>query len=115
MRQFRQFLLTFYPRLKYVSRTTDLDAQNDHNQISRELVSVKDMAEDAEVGSGISSTTRSAENSPSDMAEDAEVGGNGNGGDDETVERSPSKKPNVPIGYLTSLRSDADSAPFAKR
>ena len=42
-------------------------------------------------------TTRSAENLPSDMAEDAEVGGNGDGGDDETVKRSPlSKKPNVP-------------------
>ena len=57
------------------------------------------MAEDAEVGSGMSSTTRSAENSSAsvDMAEDAEVG-EGDGGDDETVERSPSKKPNVPIG-----------------
>ena len=77
--------------------------------------SPSDMAEDAEVGSGTSSTTRSAENSPSDMAENAEVGGNSDGGDDETVERSPSKKPNVPIGYLTSLRSEADSALFAKR
>ena len=66
-----------------------------------------DGAEDAEVGSGTSSTTRSAENSSAsvDMAEDAEVG-EGDGGDDETVERSPlSKKSNVPIGYLTSLRS----------
>ena len=50
------------------------------------------------------------------MAENAEVGGNGDGGDDETVERSPlSKKSSGPMGYLTSLRSDADSAPFAKR
>ena len=65
------------------------------------------MAEDAEIRSGTSSTTRSAENSPSDMAEDAEVGGNGDGGNDETVERSPlSKKPNVSTGYLTSLRSE---------
>ena len=77
-----------------------------------------DGAEDAEVGSGTSSTTRSAENSSAsvDMAEDAEVGGNGDGGDNETVERSPLfKKSSGPIGYLTSLRSNADSAPFAKR
>ena len=75
-----------------------------------------DGAEDAEVGSGTSSTTRSAENSSAsvDMAEDAEVG-EGDGGDDETVERSPSKKPNGPTEYLTSLRFDADSAPFEKR
>ena len=48
-----------------------------------------DGAEDAEVGSGTSSTTRSAENSSAsvDMAEDAEVGGNGDGGDDKTVEK----------------------------
>ena len=40
-----------------------------------------------------------------DMAKDAEFS-EGNSGDDETVERSPlSKKPNVLIGYLTSLRS----------
>ena len=75
-----------------------------------------DMAEDAKLGSGISSTTRSAENLPSDMAEDAEVGGNGDCGDDETVKRLPlSKKSNGLMGYLTSLRSNADSAPFAKR
>ena len=74
------------------------------------------MAEDTKVGGGTSSTTRSAKNflASVDMAEDAEVG-EGDDGDDETVERSPSKKPNVPTGYLTSLRSDADSAPFAKR
>ena len=103
-----QFLSTFHPGLKQVSRTIHLDAQNDHNQISRELVSVRDMAEDAEVGSGTSSTTRSAENSSAsvDMAEDAEVG-EGDGGDDETVERlALSKKSNVPTGYLTSLRSE---------
>ena len=74
------------------------------------------MAEDAEVGSGTSSTTRSAENSPSDMAENAEIGGNGDGSDDETVKRSPlSKKPNGLTEYLTSLCFDADSAPFEKR
>ena len=51
-------------------------------------------------------TTRLAKNLPLDMAEDAKVSGNGDSGDDETVERSPlSKKPNGPTGYLTSLRS----------
>ena len=75
-----------------------------------------DGAEDAKFGSGTSPTTRSAENSPLDMAEDAEVGGKGDGGSNETVKRSPlSKKPNGPTEYLTSLRSDADSAPFEKR
>ena len=60
--------------------------------MSRELVSVKD------------------------LAEDAKVGGNGEGGDDETVKRSPlSKKSSRLIGDLTSLCSDADSAPLAKR
>ena len=51
-----------------------------------------DGAEDAEVGSGTSSTTRSAENLLSDMAEDAEVGGNSDGDDDEIVKRSPPSK-----------------------
>ena len=61
-------------------------------------------------------TTRSAENLPSEMAKDAEVGGNGDSGDDEMVKRSPlSKKPNGRMGYLTSLRSDANSIPFGKR
>ena len=50
-----------------------------------------------------------------DMAEDAEVG-EGDGGDNETVKRSPlSKKSKVSIGYLTSLRSNVDSKPLAKR
>ena len=64
------------------------------------------MAEDAEVGSGTSSTTRSAENSSAlvDMAEDAEVS-EGDGGGDETVKQLPSKKLNIPTGYFTSLRS----------
>ena len=49
------------------------------------------------------------------MAEDVEVGSNGNGGDDETGKTSPlSKKSNRPMGYLISLRSNADSVPFAK-
>ena len=74
------------------------------------------MAEDAEVRNGTSSITRSAENSLLDMAEDAEFGGNSDGGDDKTIKRSPlSKKSNGLMGYLTSLRSDADSAPFAKK
>ena len=47
-------------------------------------------------------------------AEDAEVG-EGDGGDDETVKQSLSKKSNRPTEYLISLRSDADSAPFEKR
>ena len=74
------------------------------------------MAEDTEVGSRTSSTTRLDKNlsASMDMAEDAELG-EGDGGDDETVKRSPSKKSNVPIGYLISLRSDANSALFAKR
>ena len=44
------------------------------------------MAEDAEVGSGTSSTTRSVKNLSAsvDMARDAEVG-EGNGGDNKTV------------------------------
>ena len=51
------------------------------------------MAEDAEVGSGTSFTTRSAENSLAsmDIAEDAELG-KVNGDDDETVKRSPLSK-----------------------
>ena len=66
-----------------------------------------DMAEDAEVGSGTSSTIRSAKNLSAsvDMAEDAEVG-EGDGCDDETVKQSPFKKPNRPMGYLTSLHSE---------
>ena len=40
-----------------------------------------------------------------DMAEDAEVD-EGDGSDDETIERASFKKSNVPIEYLTSLRSE---------
>ena len=75
------------------------------------------MAEDAGVGSGISSTTRSAENwsASIEMAADAE-NGEGDSDDDETVKRSPfSKKSSRLMGYFTSLRFDADSAPFAKK
>ena len=65
-----------------------------------------DMAEDAEGGNGTSSTTRSAQNLPLNMVEDVEVGGNGDGSNNETVEKLPlSKKPKRPTGYLTSLRS----------
>ena len=40
------------------------------------------------------------------------VGGNGDVGNNETVKKSPfSKKPNVPIGYLISLRSKKDEFP----
>ena len=75
-----------------------------------------DMAEDAKVESGTSSIARSDKNSPRDMAEHAEVGGHADGGDDKTIKRSfLSKKPNGFIGYLTPLRSNADSAPFEKR
>ena len=75
-----------------------------------------DGAENAEVRSETSFTTRSTEISLLDMAEDAEFGGNGDGGNDETVERSPlSKKPNRPTEYFTSLHSDADGALFEKR
>ena len=64
------------------------------------------MAEDAEVGSGTSSTTRSARNSLLNIAEDVEIGGHGDANDDETVKRSPSKKPSGPTKYLTSLHSE---------
>ena len=73
------------------------------------------MAEDTEFGSRTSSTTRSAKNSSLDMAENAEIVGNGNGGDDETVKRSPFRESSGPTEYLTSLRSDADSGAFEKR
>ena len=85
-------------------------------QSAKNLPSSIDGAEDAEVGSGTSSTTRSAKNLSAlvDMAKDAEVG-DVDGGDNETVKRSPfSKKSSGPMGYFTSLRSDADSAPLAK-
>ena len=74
------------------------------------------MAEDDEFGSGTSSTTRSDKNLPLDIAENAEVGGNGDGGDDKTVKKSPLfKKLNGLTKYLTSLCFDTDSAPFEKR
>ena len=64
------------------------------------------MVKDAEVGSGTSSITRSAKNLSLlvDMAEDAEIG-DGDGRDNKTVKRSSCKKPNILMGYLTSLRS----------
>ena len=75
-----------------------------------------DEAEDAEAQSRTSSTTRSAKNllASVNMAEDAEVG-EADGGDDKIVKRLPfSKKSSEFMGYLTSLRYDADSALFAK-
>ena len=68
--------------------------------------SLSDMTEDAEVGSKISFTTRSAKNLSAsvDMAKDAEVSG-GDSGDDETVNRlSLFKKPNISMEYLISPR-----------
>ena len=67
-----------------------------------------DGAEDAEVGSGTSSTTRSAENSSAsvDMAEDAEVG-EGGGGDDETAKKITSFQKverTYGVAYLPTLR-----------
>ena len=66
------------------------------------------MAEDAEVDSGTSSTTRSAENLSAlvDMAEDAEIGGNGDGGDDETVKKITLQevKQTYRVSYLPTLR-----------
>ena len=49
------------------------------------------------------------------MAKDAEFSSNGNGGDDKTVEKLPFRKSSGPTKYLTSLRSNADSALFEKR
>ena len=82
-------------------------------QLAKNLPS--DIAENAEVRSGISFTTKSAKNLSLDMAEDAKVGGNSDGGDNETVKKSPSKKSSGPMAYLISLRSDADSSLFKKR
>ena len=65
------------------------------------------MAEDIKIGSGTSLITRSAKNLSASikMVEDVEVG-DGDGGDDKTVGRSPlSKKSNVPIENFTFLHS----------
>ena len=59
------------------------------------------MAEDAEVGSGMSSTTRLAKNLPSDKAEDAEVGGGVMGVMMKRSKKSPSRKSNGPTGWKT--------------
>ena len=66
-----------------------------------------DMAENAEFKSRTGSRTRSDKNLLAlvDMAKDVRVG-EGDGGNDEAVERLPlSKKSNGPIGYLASLGS----------
>ena len=70
------------------------------------------MAENAKVDSKTSYTTRLSKNLSAsvDMAEDIEVG-KGNDGYDEIIKQSPSKKPDVPTGYLTSLRSEKMSFP----
>ena len=62
------------------------------------------MAEDADVGSRTSSTTRLTKNLSVlvDMAEDVEVG-ESDSGDNETVKQSLFKKLNVSTRYLTSL------------
>ena len=68
-----------------------------------------DRAENAEVGSG-TSITRSAENLSAsvDMGEDAKVGGNGDGGDNETVEKITFQEVERTYGvsYLPMLRKD---------
>ena len=84
---FHQFLSTFYLGLKQVSRTTHVNARNNHSQISQELVSIREMAEDAEVGNRTSYITRPAKDLPLDMAENVEVGGNGESGNDEMVKK----------------------------
>ena len=64
------------------------------------------MAEDAKVGSKMSSITRSTKNFLLDIAKDVEIGGNWDGVDDKTIKWSPfCKKPNVLREYLTSLCS----------
>ena len=60
-------------------------------------------AEDVEVGSGTSFTTKSAKNSLLDMSENAKVGNNDDGGDDKIVKRSPLKKSSGLTGYFTFL------------
>ena len=66
-----------------------------------------DMADDAEVGSGTSSTTRSVKqlSASVDMMEDAEFC-EGNSGDDEIVKRLPFKKSSRSTGYFISLHSE---------
>ena len=67
-----------------------------------------DRAEDAEVGSRTSSTTRSANNSSAsvDMAEEAEVSSNGDGGDDEMVKKITFQEveQTYRVSYLLTLR-----------
>ena len=62
------------------------------------------MDKNIKIGSGISSTNRPAKNLSSlvDIAEDAEVGKT-EGSDNKTVKKSPSKKLSGPRRYLTSL------------
>ena len=66
------------------------------------------MAENAEIGNGTSSITKSAKNLSTlvDMAEDAKVGGNGDGGDDETVKKITFQEVECTyrVSYLPMLR-----------
>ena len=75
-----------------------------------------DMIEDADVGSGMSSMTRSAKNLPASkhMADNTKVG-EGDGSDDETVKKSPLKRLSGPTKYLIFLYSNVDNALFEKR
>ena len=74
------------------------------------------MTKDAEIGSGTSFTTRLTKNflASVNMGEDAEVG-ESDGGDDKIIKRLLFKKLSGLTRYITSLCSDADSAPFEKR
>ena len=68
---------------------------------------LSDITEDVEISSKTTFTNKLGKNLSAlvDIAEDSEVD-ESNIGDDKTVKRSPlSKKPNVPIGYPTSLCS----------
>ena len=88
-------LLTFNPWFQKFAKPLTSLLKITLTQSAKNLL--LDIAEDAMVRNGTSSTTKSAKNLSLNIAEDVEVGGNGNGGDDETVERSfLSKKPNGP-------------------
>ena len=73
------------------------------------------MAEDAEIGSGTSSRTKSAGKLLLNMAKDVKVDSNSDGGYNKMVERLLFKKLSGLTRYLTSLHSNADSALFEKK
>ena len=100
-------LISFYWRfiqsLSKLAGLLTLMLRTSPTRSAKNLPSSMDGAGDIKVGSRTSSTSKSAKNLPSDMGEDAKVGGNGDGGDNETVKRSPfSKKPNRLIGLICS-------------